>query len=274
MAELRKRHGAHARALKNLEERYEWYARSIELEAEKRKGAWVEHYYPQARELHLDLGCGKGQFAIAQAQLHPDVLFVGLDYDRRCIALAAQKACELGLENCVFALADAEDLGAFFADAELSRIYLNFSTPHPRKKHASERLTYVDQLIAYRPLLTENGTIDMKTDSPPFFEFSLIQFDLAGYDIAWSSTDLRAERPDEPLTEYEQRLCDKGAKVHACRAIKTSRPYTREQTAMLSLFEYLPEDLDALTYIPYGMEGHVLNMRNKHAKENARLIQN
>lgn len=272
MAELRKRHGAHARALKNLDERYERFARAIELNAEARKGEWIERFCPDARELHLDLGCGKGQFAIAQAQLHPDVLFVGLDYDRRCIALAAQKACELELGNCVFALADAEDLDAFFAEGELARIYLNFSTPHPRKKHAAERLTYVDQLIAYRPLLEKLGSIDMKTDSPPFFEFSLIQFELAGYDVIWTSTDLRADQPDNPLTEYERRLCDKGAKVHACRAVKADRAYSREQTAELSLFPYLPEDLDTLSYIPYGMEGYVLNMRNKRIKDDAENI--
>lgn len=112
--ELRKRHKAHARPLKNLEERYDWYARAIELEAPARAGAWIEAYCPAARELHLDLGCGKGQFAVAQAQRHPDVLFVGLDYDRTCIALAAQKACELELGNCVFALADGEDLATYF----------------------------------------------------------------------------------------------------------------------------------------------------------------
>ena len=95
--ELRKRHKAHARPLKNLEERYDWYADAIELDAPARAGKWIETFCSEVRELHLDLGCGKGQFAVAQAQRHPDVLFVGLDYDRICIARAAQKACELGL---------------------------------------------------------------------------------------------------------------------------------------------------------------------------------
>lgn len=272
--ELRKRHKAHARPLKNLEERYEWYARAIELEASARPGTWIETYFPSARELHLDLGCGKGQFIVEQARRYPDVLFVGLDYDRICIALAAQKVCELGLENCVFALADGEDVGEYFGPGELSRIYLNFSTPHPRKKHASERLTHVDQLIAYRDLLAPGASIEMKTDSPPFYEFSLVQFDLAGYDVVWKTTDLHAlDMLDEvsPVTEYEERLCALGAKVHACRAVKADRPFTNEQTAELSLFEYLPDNLDELAYVPYGMEGYVFNMRNRRAKEQARL---
>ena len=270
--ELRKRHKAHARPLKNLEERYDWYARAIELEAPARAGAWIEAYCPAARELHLDLGCGKGQFAVAQAQRHPDVLFVGLDYDRTCIALAAQKACELELGNCVFALADGEDLATYFGPGELSRIYLNFSTPHPRKKHAAERLTHVDQLIAYRDLLAPGACIEMKTDSPPFYEFSLVQFELAGYDIAWKTTDLHALDADSPVTEYEERLCALGAKVHACCATKAERPFTNEQTAELSLFEYLPEDLDTLGYVPYGMEGYVFNTKNRRAKERARVM--
>lgn len=269
--ELRKRHRAHARPLKHLEERYEWYARAIETEACERKGAWVESFFPEAVELRLDLGCGKGQFAIAQAQAHPDVLFVGLDFDRACIALAAQKACELELANCIFALADAEDLSDYFAEGELNGIYLNFSTPHPRKKHADERLTYVDQLIAYRPILKEGGWIEMKTDSAPFFEFSLVQFELAAYDIAWSSTDMHADGIESQVTEFEERLCAKGAKVHGCHAVKAERPYTNVQTAELSLFEYLPKDLDSLEYIPFGMEGYVFNMRCRKAKEQARL---
>ena len=120
--ELRKRHKAHARPLKNLEERYAWYAKAIETEAPTRKGAWIKSFCEHAKELHLDLGCGKGQFAIAQAQAHPDTLFIGLDYDKACIARAAQKVCELELDNCIFALADAEDLREYFAEGELDGI--------------------------------------------------------------------------------------------------------------------------------------------------------
>ena len=269
--ELRRRHRPHARPLKNLDERYVLYENAIETEACDRKGNWIETYCAQARELRLDLGCGKGQFAIAQATAHPDVLLIGLDFDRACIALAAQKACELELGNCVFALADAEDLAMYFDEGEIAGIYLNFSTPHPRKKHADERLTYVDQLISYRPLLKEDGWIEMKTDSAPFYEFSLVQFELAAYDIEWSNTDLHADGIESCVTEFEERLCAKGAKVHGCRAVKAARPFTREQSAELSLFKYLPEDLDSLEYIPFGMEGFVFNERCRKAKEAARL---
>lgn len=270
--ELRKRHKAHARPLKNLDERYEWYADHIELDADSRKGGWIEAFHPAASSLHLDLGCGKGRFATQMALRHPDVLFIGLDYDRTCIALAAQKAHELELPNCVFALADGEDVTGCFDEEEVGCIHLNFSTPHPRKKHAGERLTHVDQLIAMRKVLSRDGSIELKTDSPPFFEFSLVQFDMAGYDVVWKTTDLHSEDADAVTTEYEERLTNLGAKVHALRAVKADRPVRTAQEAELSLFEYLPEDLDALEYVPFGMEGYVFNMRNRRAKKNARTI--
>lgn len=269
--ELRKRHKAHARPLKNLEERYVKYASVIELEASECAGQWKARYFPEATEVSLDLGCGKGQFLVALAQQHPNVLFVGLDYDEICIARAAQLAFEAELSNCVFALADGEEVTDYFAPGELSRIYLNFSTPHPRKKHATERLTYVDQLIKYRGILTEGGIVDMKTDSPPFFEFSLIQFDLAGYDILWETTDMPVNEAKSPVTEYEERLRAKGARICACVAQVADRPYTNEQDTEMSLFPYLPEDLSSLEYVPYGMEGYVFNITNRRAKESGKV---
>ena len=264
--ELRKRHKGHARALKHLDERFEWYARAIEMEPAGCKGTWAATHCPGAREVRLDLGCGKGQFTVAQAALEPDVLFVGLDCERRCIALAAQLACEQQAGNVIFTLADAEDIRDFFAPGELSRIYLNFSTPHPRKKHATERLTYVDELVKYREVLGEGGLVDFRTDSPMFHEFSLEQFSMAAYEVLFTSTDLAAEEPQRPRGEYEERLCAKGAKVHAIRARVAQGEIRREQRVPLSLFDYLPEDLDSLQYVPYGMEAAVENYRRYQAK--------
>lgn len=268
--ELRKRHKSHARALKHLEERFEWYADCIEMEPAPWRGRWLQRGEGDFRELRLDLGCGKGAFALAEAQANPDVLFVGLDYDKICIARAAQLAHEAGVSNLVFTLADAEDIRELFGPGELARVHLNFSTPHPRKKHARERLTYVDELVKYREVLGADGEIRFKTDSPMFFDFSIAQFEMAAYDFTFTSRDLHADMPDLPQSEYEQRLTAKGAKICALHAVKADRPITLEQKVPLSLFDYLPEDLDAMEYVPYGMEGGVLNFRNRRAKEAAR----
>ncbi|MGI6032621.1 MAG: tRNA (guanosine(46)-N7)-methyltransferase TrmB [Coriobacteriales bacterium] len=268
--ELRKRHKGHARSLKHLEERYEWYADAIELEPADHKGTWLADFMPQAHELRLDLGCGKGSFTVAEALAHPDILFIGLDYSKPSIAQAAQKAIESGAKNVIFTLADAEDLADLFAAGEIERIYLNFPTPHPRRKHAKERLTYVDALLYFRPLLPERGEIFFKTDSQPLFDFSLIQFDLAGFELEYSTRDLHEDHPELPTSDYEERLCAQGAKVHACLARKGPAPNTPiEQSAELSLFEYLPDDLESLDYVPFGMSGYVnqqLHIRAKQAQ--------
>lgn len=264
--QLRKRHKSHARPLKHLDERFEWYADAIEMEPADCKGRWAQAHLPGATQVRLDLGCGKGSFTVEEARANPDVLFVGLDYERACVALAAQLALEEGVRNVVFTLADAEDIRDLFGAGELSCIYLNFSTPHPRKKHARERLTYVDELVKYRDVLADDGIVSFKTDSPMFFEFSLVQFDLAAYDIIWQTRDLQADCPGLPKSEYEEKLTAKGAKIHACTAVKAARPISTEQTAPLSLFDYLPDDLDSLDYVPYGMERGVTNFRNYRAK--------
>lgn len=268
--QLRKRHKGHARSLKNLEERFVWYADGVEMEPASCKGRWLEAHGDGAQELWLDLGCGKGEFTAAWAALHPEALVVGLDYEKRCIAQAAQLACEADTGNLIFTLADAEDVRDLFAPGELTRIYLNFPTPHPRKKHATERLTYVDELVKYREILTCGGHVRFRTDSPMLWEFSLAQFELAGYAILDESRDLRADRPDIPESEYERKMTQRGAKVHAVCATPADLPVSMEQTVPLSLFEYLPEDLEAMEYVPYGMEAGVTNLRNVRAKQRAR----
>ena len=260
----------HARKPKNWEQRLVTYAAAIEPGPCTRRGAWRAGIALQASELHVDLGCGKGQFSVQEARAHPDALYIGIDNEELCIAFAAQRAVESGLSNVRFVLADAGDIEEMFAPGEIDVLHLNFPTPFPRKKYAHKRLTYVDRLVAYRELLGSRGELLIKTDSQPFFDFSLIQFDLAAYDVTWLTRDLHAESPSASVTEYERRLSDKGAKIHALRAVVAQRPYTLEQSAELSLMAYLPEDLETLDYIPLGMERAVVNFRNRRRKEAAR----
>lgn len=261
-----------ARKLKNLDERFEWYAPVIEADPAAAAGAWRSRWFPAAREVRLDLGCGKGSFAVRAAQAEPDVLFVGMDYDKTCVAMAAKKALALELKNAVFALGDALEITKLFAPGELDCIHLNFSSPFPPAKYAAKRLTHVDRLMSYRDVLRPGAAVYFKTDSAPLYEFSLTQFELAGYDVLWTSTDLRAERPGEIASDYEERLVAQGAKVHAIYAAPGARPERIEQTAELSLAAYLPEDLDSLEYIPCGMEDTVRNFKNRRARQRARAL--
>ena len=157
-----------------------------------------------------------------------------------------------------------------FAVGELSALLMNFPTPFPKKKKAHLRLTYLDRLMGYRPLLGRGAGIRLRTDSQPLRDFSLTQLELAGYEVTWRSDDVRAEFPDEPWSAYERKLTEQGACAFGIAACPGPAPERVEQTAPLSLVSYLPDNLDQLDYVPHGMQGCVENLRNRNARERAR----
>ena len=162
------------------------------------------------------------------------------------------------------------DLSAVFAPGELSALLMNFPTPFPKKKKAHLRLTYLDRLMTYRPLLGQGAGIRLRTDSQPLRDFTLTQLELAGYEVTWRSEDVRAEFPDEPWSAYERKLTEQGACAFGIAACPGPAPERVEQTAPLSLVSYLPDNLDQLDYVPHGMQGCVENLRNRNARERAR----
>lgn len=271
-------HALHARLPKNfvLEERLERYGRAIELRPESLRGRWVEACSPIGadpyREARLDLGCGKGGFVVEAARREPDVLFVAMDSEPICVAYAAQRICESGLPNVVVVPGTGMRVRELFSAGELSVIHLNFPTPFPRKRDAHKRMACMERLMDFRDVLTEGGEVRMRTDSQPLFDFMLTQVPLAGYELLWESRDARAERPDDPASEYERRLGAKGARVLALTATPGPAPEHVEQTAELSLAAYLPHDLTSLqgmAYAPHGMEATVVNLRNRALRERA-----
>lgn len=164
------------------------------------------------------------------------------------------------------------DLARVFAPGELACILMNFPTPFPKKKKAHLRLTYLDRLMGYRPLLREGAGIRLRTDSQPLRDFSLTQFKLAGYHVVRCTDDVRATCPDEPWSAYERKLVEQGACALGVLAVPGPAPAHVQQTAPLSLVSYLPDNLDALDYVPHGMQGCVENLRNRHAHERARGV--
>ncbi len=275
-------HALHARLPKNfvLEERLERYADAMELEPERLRGRWAEACWPGIggsaggfSEVRLDLGCGKGAFVVESARREPDVLFVGMDSEPVCVAYAAQHALESGLPNVVVVPGNGMRVREFFSPGELTRIHLNFPTPFPRKRDAHRRMASMERLMDFRGVLADGGEVLLRTDSQPLFDFMLTQVPLAGYRLLWQTRDARAERPADPVTEYERRLSAQGAHVLALCATPGPVPEHVEQTAELSLAEYLPHDLEALEsldYAPHGMQATVENLRNHAARERAR----
>lgn len=289
-------HGMHTRVPKHfvLEERLERYADAIETSPRSYRGRWAEACHPlepglkpgqpaeqgtglgagqalpRYREVRLDLGCGKGVSTVEMARREPDVLFVGVDYEPLCLAYAAQHACESGLPNVVFVPGKGSDVPQLFGPGELAGIYLNFPTPFPRAKKAKERLVYLDRLMDYRQVLARGAAVLLKTDSQPLRDFTLTQLSLAGYRVLWSTDDCRALRPDDPVSGYEARLTAQGATVYAVCATPGPAPAHVEQTAKLSLVDFLPDDLVHMGYVPHGMERTVTNIRNLEAKGRSR----
>ncbi|WP_417230299.1 tRNA (guanine(46)-N(7))-methyltransferase TrmB [Thermophilibacter sp.] len=265
-------HALHARLPKNfvLEERLERYGRVIELDPAGWRGRWASACAPLGAapfsEVRLDLGCGKGGFSVEAARREPNVLFVAMDSEPFCVAYAAQRVTESGLSNVVVVPGTGMRVREFFSPGELSVIYLNFPTPFPRKRDAGKRMASMERLMDFREVLTAHGEVRLRTDSQPLFDFMLTQVPIAGYELLWQSRDARAERPDDPASEYERRLGAQGAHVLALTARPGPVPERVEQTAELSLAAYLPQDLESLqglAYAPHGMEATVENLRNR-----------
>ncbi len=294
----------HIRTPKNfvLEERLERYAAAIETHPERYRGHWAEACWPLGADgaphaghethagasglsaptsvaqapqryerVYLDLGCGKGAFLVASAGRDPRSLYVGMDTEPICVAYAAQHICEMPCPNALVLPRRAESLERIFAPGELAGITLNFPTPFPKRRHAERRLTNVDHLLNYRPLLAQGGTVTLRTDSKPLRDYSLAQFSGAGYELTWVSDDVRAEHASFPETEYERRLAARGAKVYGVCAVPGTGGVSpvlaaRARDAEQSLVAYLPDDLEHLSYVPLGMEGAVINLRNRRRR--------
>lgn len=225
-------------------------------------------------EVRIDLGCGKGAFTVACAQAQPEVLFVGIDIEPVCAMHGAEVAKDAGVQNAVFTIDENPHVDALFAPNEVSAIYMNFPAPFPKKKYADRRLTHVSRLIAYRSVLKQDGELWLKTDSEPLFIYSLGQLELAGFDVVWKTDDCRAARPDDPYTLYEEKLSAQGACVYALCAKQRAGAVPRlediVQTDPQSLYDYLPDDLEGMTYVPHGMANGVENMINQRRNQHDR----
>lgn len=256
-----------ARRPKNLSQSYERFGAWVEQDPASQRGSWRDYGGGTWSRVHLDLGCGKGGYAVELAERRPDTLIVGIDSDDICVARCAELAGQREVGNCVFCLADASMLPLFFEEGELSSISINFPTPLPRRKHAPGRLVHADNLLLCRAALDDAGSLEFKTDSQPLLDFSLTQFALAGFEVAEVDWDHDSESHGDIETLYEGRAKELGAKICKVRAVPCAVPPDAVNDAAMSLVDYLPEDLDSMAYVPFGMEDTVFNMRNRRARE-------
>ena len=170
------------RRKKNLGPRMEACAAWQIKDPKALRGNW-RSLMPGAKELRLELGCGKGRFTCQTAAANPEILFVAVERVPDAMVMAMEKARDMGLTNVFYVDADAALLPEFFAPEEVDLIYINFCDPWPPKRHAKRRLTHRNFLKLYREVLKEKGQIHFKTDNAPLFEFSVLEFPEAGYDL-------------------------------------------------------------------------------------------
>ena len=168
---------------------------------EERKGKWRE-LMPEAKEVFLELGCGKGRFTAETAAQNPQALYIAVERVPDAMVIAMERVCAQELHNVFFVDGDVAQLPLFFAPGEVDRIYINFCDPWPSNRHAKRRLTHPDFLLRYRQVLAEAGEIHFKTDNRDLFEWSLFQFPRVGFGVSEVTRDLHAGDPDQPLCGY------------------------------------------------------------------------
>ena len=204
------------RKKKNLIPRMERHADRRIMDPYAMPGRWRE-LMPEAREIRVEVGCGKGLFTAESAAAEPDVLFVAVEMVPEAVVVAMERCAER--ENVRFVIADAKELPSFFAPGEVDRIYLNFSDPWPSRRHARRRLTHGRALRGYREILHPGGQIWMKTDNVPLFDFSLSELPRYGFSLSEVTRDLHADGVVGPMTDYEKKFHAQGVPI--CRLVGT-----------------------------------------------------
>ncbi len=200
----------------NLIPRLERCAHVLETAPADNRGSWLD-IYPAFKEVHVELGCGKGRFTRDMAELNPDVLFVAIEKVPDALVVAMERVCDSGLGNVRFLAQDAANLGEYFAPGEVGRIYINFPDPWPKKRQYKRRLTAPSfQKLCY-DALKPGGEIWFKTDNAPLYEWSLEQYALCGWDVREVSRDWR----DTVMTDYEAKFREQGVKINRLVAVKS-----------------------------------------------------
>jgi len=214
--------------------RYKKWARP-ELEASKFyiddpenwKGKWSSFFANAGNPIHLELGCGKGQFISSLAVQNSQINYIAIDLVDAMLGLAkrnieqAYKNANKEVDNLALTRFDIERILLILDNQDkIDRIYINFCNPWPKGKHRKKRLTHTRQLEKYKEFLTPGGEIYFKTDDIDLFNSSLIYFEEAGYTVKKKTYDLHAESNfwgdiDNIETEHEKMFSEQGIHINA-----------------------------------------------------------
>ena len=185
----------------------------------KLKGHYDE-LFKNGNPIHLEIGTGKCDFLIAMAEKYPNINFIGIEKYDSVLVRAIEKIDAKKLSNIYFMREDALNIENIF-EKEISKIYLNFSDPWPKERHAKRRLTSANLLSKYDSIFKNEKIIQMKTDNRHLFEYSLVSMSDYGYKIAEISLNLYEDDiKDNIPTEYETKFVNQGKNIYRAVFVK------------------------------------------------------
>lgn len=171
-------------------------------------GTWKK-IFGNDHPIHIEIGMGKGKFIHTMAKLHPEVNYVGIEKYSSVLLRAIQKMEQEELPNLKFLRMDAEDIATVFSSGEVDRIYLNFSDPWPKDRHAKRRLPSREFLARYDKILKQEGRLEFKTDNRQLFDFAVEELEPAGWKAKVITYDLHGDSDlmaGNVMTEYEEKF--------------------------------------------------------------------
>lgn len=185
-------------------------------EPQDQKGKWHE-LFGNDSPIRIEIGMGKGRFIMDLARMNPDINYIGIEKYSSVLIRGLQKMEADPLRNLYFIRMDAEEITSVFDKGEVDRIYLNFSDPWPKDRHAKRRLPSREFLQRYDAILVPDGIIEFKTDNHDLFQFALEELEPAGWHLDQMTEDLHhnAEMMQgNVMTEYEERFSSMGNPIY------------------------------------------------------------
>lgn len=203
------------RNVKNVDVRIENASLNVITNGQVHKGKWHE-LFGNNNPIYLEIGMGKGDFIIEHAKTNPNINYIGLEKFPSVLIQAADKLNNEHLPNLYLLLVDADTLAEIFEESEISQIFLNFSDPWPKARHAKRRLTSEKFLKNYKKILKADGVIEFKTDNRELFEYSIVSMNNYGMKFLDLTFDLHHRDPEVYIikTEYEKKFMAKGNPIY------------------------------------------------------------
>lgn len=182
------------------------------------KGKWKEMF--PGKKICVEIGSGKGRFITGMAELYPEKAFIGIENESGVAYYPARAARDKNLCNMRMICANAENITDWFGEGEIEELYLNFSDPWPKARHAKRRLTHRRFLEKYKMILKKGAVLRFKTDNRELFDFSLEEFKECGLKVAALSYDLHNSGYENPVeTEYEKKFTLRGEPINYCEVV-------------------------------------------------------